>query len=93
MVGLIAVISCSFIVGEREALSDEKVFEQRPKGSEEQPGHLREAFQAGGHGKCKSPEEGISQGAARRLCSKSRVSDRSNRKCCNFRHSQIGYRV
>lgn len=91
--GLIAVISCSFIVGDREALSDEKVFEQRPKGSEEQPGHLREAFQAGGNGKCKSPEEGISQGAARRLCSKSRVSDRSNRKCCNFRHSQIGHRV
>lgn len=34
MVGLIAVISCSFIVGDREALSDKKVFEQRPKGSE-----------------------------------------------------------
>lgn len=34
MVGLIAVISCSFIVGDWEALSDKKVFEQRPKGSE-----------------------------------------------------------
>lgn len=66
MVGLIAVISCSFIVGDREALSDEEVFEQRPKGSEEQPGHLREAFQAGGNGKCKSPEEGHFAGRSKK---------------------------
>lgn len=34
MVGLIAIVSCSFILGNREGLSDKKVFEQRPDGSE-----------------------------------------------------------
>ena len=34
-VGLIVVVSCSFILGNREGLPDKKVFEQRPAGSEE----------------------------------------------------------
>lgn len=34
MVGRIAVVSCSYMLGNREALSDKKVFEQRPEGSE-----------------------------------------------------------
>lgn len=47
MVGPIAVISCSFILGNRDGLSDKKVFEQRPEGSEgANCGCLREQFQA-----------------------------------------------
>lgn len=47
MVEPIAVISCSFILGNRDGLSDKKVFEQRPEGSEgANCGCLREQFQA-----------------------------------------------
>lgn len=44
MVGLIAVISCSFIVGDRKALSDRKYLNRDLKEVREQPGHLREEF-------------------------------------------------
>lgn len=51
----VAIISCSFMLGNREALSDKKVFEQRPEGCEGAywvAGYLREYFQAEGNGKC-----------------------------------------
>lgn len=34
----------------------------------EQTGHLREEFQAGGNGKCKSPEEGHFAGCSKKAC-------------------------
>jgi len=61
MVGLIAVVSCSFILGYREGLSDKKVFEQRPEGSEGanfvSRGGDGVRVPSRGDSKCKSPEK------------------------------------
>lgn len=78
MVGQIAIISCSFILGNREALSDKNVFEQRPEGSEgasegRVPGRREWQVQKPrGGGFWRVQQEG--------LYSKSRVSERSSRK-------------
>lgn len=63
MVGLIAVVSCSFILGNREGLSDKKVLEQRPEGSEGanfvSRGGGRVRVPSRGDSKCKSPEKAV----------------------------------
>ena len=56
-VGLIVVVSCSFILGNREGLPDKKVFEQRPAGSEE--ADLGQEFQVEGTASAETLRSGV----------------------------------